>query len=302
MRAKLFLIPMTLLLAAWTHGKYSSLPCDPVICAEAYSVTRTMTTNYAGPLFQLYNGSTTLDIGQINGAVDLSTWSAFCSGQVVNCKYSKFYGQINGNHLVPAVFAAPYGPNCTGSPVYKCGAPFSIEVATGLPIISTGASQEYTLASDANATGVNGPGSDLSIVYNGRSVYLAGGMCCGPFGIGHPYNGADVKGTDFFISVAYGQWDTVGNQCQTVSTYCIGIDEESEGDWIDYGSSIINLVAIITYNQSANKVTANLNGTDVINKTPVATFSNTGNTIHQPAGGDQDADSPGAGPDRKSVV
>lgn len=312
---KLLPVFCALLFMALTRGVIVTLPvvtfnglCDLTTCAEGYSVSRSTKASYSGPLFQLYNGSSTLDIGQ-NGShgVDLSTWSAFCSGVASNCKYAKIYAQIHtggANDLIPSVFFGPFGPDCTGGGAFKCATPFSIDATTGLPIfISNGTAQTsspynigaqtglYTLVNDQNATGVNGPASSSSITYIGRSMVppasSPGGMCCGPFGIGHAYNSPDTLGTDFFISIAFGhgnfsQW----NQCISATNYCIGIDEESEGDWADYGSSIINLIATITYDQPSNKVTADLNGTQLINKTPTATFSNTGNTIHLGAGGD----------------
>jgi hypothetical protein len=51
---------------------------------------------------------------------------------------SKIYAQIHSgsNDLVPGVFNAPYGPNCsTGG--YTCAAKFIVETATGLPILTT---------------------------------------------------------------------------------------------------------------------------------------------------------------------
>lgn len=51
-------------------------PCDYLVggCAEAYSLTHSMTRNYTGKLFQLYNGTTKLDIGQAsNGSTDMTT-------------------------------------------------------------------------------------------------------------------------------------------------------------------------------------------------------------------------------------
>jgi hypothetical protein len=61
-----------------------SQPCDLVTCAEAYSVTRLMVTGYSGKLFQLYNGTSTLDIGiSTNGVTADMTTVNFYSGLIM---------------------------------------------------------------------------------------------------------------------------------------------------------------------------------------------------------------------------
>ncbi len=274
---------------AFSHGLAATPPCDIVTCAEAYSVTRAMTAGYSGALFQLYNGSTTLDIGQVNGKVDMTTWSTFCSGVASNCVYAKFYAQIQGhaNDLVPSVVSAPFGPDCSGGTIYKCAAPFTIEAATGLPAISTTTAQEYNIGgSDTAATGIPGGNASVTVLYNGKSVQT--GSCCGMFGISHKYNAADTQGTDFLIDLSWGTSSLT--VCGSASSFCLAIDEEGQPgppDQADYGTAVINLLAVVTFDQSANRVTGAVNNRTVFNNSPPANATLTpGNFIHLGGGGD----------------
>ena len=262
-------------------------PCDVVTCAETFSVARAMTIAYTGPLFQLYNGIATLDIGQANHKADMTTWSAFCSGVASNCVYAKIYAQINrtANDLVPSAASAPFGPDCSGGTIYKCAAPFAIEAATGLPIISTVAPEEYSIAGDASATGIRGGSGSTSVIYNGEAVNSE--FCCGMFGIAHKYNVGDVTGTDFLVVLAYGQ--TVNNNwanCATSTTYCAGLDEEGAGEGVDYGSSPISTILSVVFNSSTNTVTGALNGHSLFSHNPPGATINAGISIHFGGGGD----------------
>ena len=241
----------------------------------------------AGALFQLYNGTTTLDIGTVGGVVNMTTWSAFCGGVAATCKVAKIYAQIqgHGNDLIAATFNAPFGPNCSTGGTYQCAAPFTIEQTTGLPILTTVAPYEYALASDAAATGVNALGANESIIYNGRGITVA--YCCGSFGTTHLYSAADTPGTDFMLQLNYG---TAGGftevNCSTSATYCMGAEIETDGNVADYGSSIINVIAAVTYNSTSNRINGMLNGHSIVsNATPGATM-NSGQRIHLGGGGD----------------
>lgn len=270
------------------HSTNYTGPCDLVTCAEAYSVDRAMTVNYSGPLFQLWNGTTTKDVGQtILRAADLTGVSSFCGGTPGSCLYAKFYAQMQGSHndLIASTVAAPSGgPNCTAS-TYVCAAPFAIEAATGLPIINTGALQEYALTNDQNSIGITSTGSSsVSIVYNGISV-TTNNFCCGVFGITHQASVSNVKGTDFSIVLAFGNAGLAF--CQTSATYCIGIDEELAGDVFDYGSTSINLIGVVTYNISTNIVTGTVNTHSIFSLSPPdGNTLNSGIAVHFGGGGD----------------
>jgi hypothetical protein len=242
-------------------------------------------------LFQLYNGTSTLDIGQTpSHAVDMTTWSAFCGGIASHCVYGKFYGQINGNVLVPSTVAAPSGPNCSGGTNYICATPFVIEAATGLPIVQTTAPQEYYNGSlgadDTVAKGIDAHGSSISIAFNGINTQST--FCCGMFGVTHKYNAGDVTGTDFSIFLGYGP-DTGNDKgiCGTATTFCLGIDEESgAGNEGDYGSSIINLAAFVTFDSASKIVTGTVNGIEIFSTPIAAAIPNPGAFIHFGGGGD----------------
>src|SRR5438128_1765958 len=83
---------------------------EPSGSEEAYGVARAMTLKYTGPLFQIglaKDKTKLLDIGQTaDHKADMTTWSAFCSGNTSNCVVSKIYAQIHSgpNDLVPGVF------------------------------------------------------------------------------------------------------------------------------------------------------------------------------------------------------
>jgi hypothetical protein len=278
----------------WNHGAafvYAG-PCDLVTCAEAYSVTRAMKASYAGPLFQLFNGSTTLDIGQTaNHTADMTTWSAFCSGVQSNCKFGKIYGQINSNTLVPStVLAFNANPDCTGGTNYKCAAPFAIEAGTGLPILKTTTAQEYyngngTLGADDTAvTGITSGQNPLSIVYNGISLQV--NACCGSIGMTHKYSAADTIGTDFMVMLNYGTGSGFPEtDCSAGTKFCAGIEEETDGNTADYGSVAKNIIASVTFNGS-NVVTARQNGNALFSTSPGAPTLNPGVYLHFGGGGD----------------
>ena len=135
-------------------------------------MTRAMTLKYTGPLFQIglaKDKTKLLDIGQTSDhKADMTTWSAFCSASQSNCVVSKIYAQIHSgpNDLVPGVFNTPWKPDCSAGG-FTCAAKFTIESATGLPILTTDSPAEYTLSNDNFATGINGGGKAMGIVLAG---------------------------------------------------------------------------------------------------------------------------------------
>jgi hypothetical protein len=260
-------------------------PCNLVTCAEAYSVTRRMISSYSGALFQLHNGTTTLDIGQdANHKADMTTWAAFCpSGVAANCKITKIYAQIQGsaNNLSPSQLNGPFGPNCTASAT-ACAAPFVIEVATGLPRLDLVAPYEYTIGptTDDPATGITGGTSATTVLMNFKVIALE--RCCGQFGLAHIYNGVQTPGTDFMIDQSYGARD-----CSSSTTVCLGLDREgASGPHAnltavdgDNGFFAITFDGGFVYNLYYN------NGTPLDTHTS-GTAQNSGTRIHLGGGGD----------------
>lgn len=264
-------------------------PCDLLTCAEAHSVTRSLTVNYSGPLFQLYNGSSTLDIGQTAGhKVDLSTWSAFCGGVASNCVYGKIYAQIqtSQNDLAPSTVSPPFGPNCSTGGTYQCAASFSFEVATDLPVFSAAAPAEYTIGgTDVQGTGITGLGASVSVVYNGQAIKTS--FCCAAYGLSHKYNAGDVVGTNFIVYAAYGTTAVAPSGiCATSTTFCTGVGFEESGVPGDYGSSGINLITMANYNSATGVVTTMYNGHSLYSGIPAGVTFNTKQFIHLAGGGD----------------
>jgi hypothetical protein len=275
-------------------------PCDVLTggCAEAYGVARGMRASYAGPLFQLgrLSDKATLDVGQTSGHMaDMTTWSAFCGGVQSNCVVSKIYAQVQAggnNDLVPSVFAGATngpGPYC-GAGGFTCAAPFTIEEATGLPILTTVTPQEYTLSNDDFAVGINGGSTAMSIVYNGKAIATTT-YCCGVFGLTHKHDGGDTYGTDFMVALGYGFNDSSGSgvnvNCGTSSTYCAGAEEESLNDLADYGSSPLDNVLVLTeFDPIAKAVSSYVNGNRLFSHSPPKADINAGTAIHLGGGGD----------------
>ena len=271
-------------------------PCDvvPGGCAEAYSVTRAMVASYTGPLFQLGRTSdkTTLTVGQTSAhAADLSTWSAFCGGSQSSCVVAKIYAQVHGgsNDLTPGVWNTPWKPDCSAGG-YTCAAKFTIESATGLPILTTVSPQEYALAGDNYATGINGGKQAMGIMYNGKpvanSVY-----CCGVIGLTHKYNATDTHGTDFMLALAYGWRDSGGCciavNCGSSTSYCVGAEEEEDNDLADYGTSpVANALVVTQFDPTSNAVSTFLNGTQKFSHSPPKAALNAGTAVHLGGGGD----------------
>ena len=272
-------------------------PCDVVAsgCAEAFGMARAMTSKYTGALFQIglaKDKSKTLDIGQTGDhKADLSKWSDFCGGNTSNCVVSKVYAQIHTgpNDLVPGVFKTPWNPDCSAGG-FTCAGKFTIESATGLPMLTTDSPQEYSLSGDNYATGINGGSKAIGIMYNGKPVANQV-YCCGVIGITHKYNANDTAGTDFMLAMAYG-WKDSGGCCIAVNcgknnTYCVGAEEEENNDLYDYGTSALdNAVVVTQFDPGSNSVITHLNGSKVMMKSPPKAKINAGTAVHLGGGGD----------------
>jgi hypothetical protein len=256
-----------------------------------------MTASYTGPLFQLGKASdskaATLDVGQTaDHKADMTTWSAYCGGKESNCVLSKIYAQIHkgSNDLLPAVWKTPWNPDCSAGG-YTCAAKFTIEAATGLPIVTTVSPQEYALSNDNASTGVNGGSKAMGIMYNGKPVPNQV-YCCGVIGLTHRYDEQDITGTDFMLALAYGWKDSGGcciaTNCGASNKYCVGAEEEENNDMYDYGSSPVENAMVVTqYDPTSNAVIVYLNGTLGLTKSPPkAGKLNAGTRIHLGGGGD----------------
>jgi hypothetical protein len=273
-------------------------PCDVLAsgCAEAYGLARAMTLKYTGPLFQIglaKDKTKVLDIGQTSDhKADMTTWSAFCSGNTANCVVSKIYAEIHSgaNDLVPGVFKTPWNPDCSAGG-FTCAGKFTIESATGLPMVTTDSPAEYSLSGDNFATCINGGSKAIGIMYNGKPVANQV-YCCGVIGITHKYNATDTTGTDFMLALAYGWKDSNGcciaTNCGASNKYCVGAEEEENNDLYDYGTSPLDNAMVVTqFDPTPNAVITYLNGTKVLTHSPPkAGKINAGTAVHLGGGGD----------------
>ena len=183
-------------------------------------------------------------------------------------------------------------PDCSAGG-YTCAAKFTIEAATGLPILTTVAPQEYAIRSGTTenfATGVNGGSKAMGIMYNGKPV---GNQvyCCGVFGLTHKYDANDTYGTNFMVALAYG-WRDSGGCCIAVNCggsnkYCVGAEEEENDDLYDYGTSPVENAMVVTqFDPTPNAVITYLNGIQVMSHSPPKAKLNAGTAIHLGGGGD----------------
>jgi non-reducing end alpha-L-arabinofuranosidase len=82
------------------------LPCEVLgnaghECVSAHSTVRVIVKGYTSPLYQVNNGTGTLDIGNVDGYADAAAQDQFCSSG--GCTISIIYDQSGrGNHLTPA--------------------------------------------------------------------------------------------------------------------------------------------------------------------------------------------------------
>ena len=301
--------------AGWpASGRYQAYqgPCDIVTCAEAYSMTRAMRKNYSGPLFQLYNGSSTLDIGQVNHVVDMSTWSAFCSGVQSNCRVSKIYAQIQtapNNILIPSTLATGNNGVCTGGGNFYCACRFTIEAATGLPIMTTvsatgvnGTTPVVPPCMYYNGNGVMGAGdtlptgitagtSAMSVVFAGKPVTTP--MCCGTFGLAHLANGPLVAGSDFMIDYQFGIYNNSYGCINNYNAYCFGLDLEQTGactgpgNGAQTGNDFQNFIASTSYDPSGGtRVTSYVDGILISDTSPSQCTMNVPGYLRVGGGGD----------------
>ena len=182
-----------------------------------------------------------------------------------NCVVSKIYAQIHTgpNDLVPGVFKTPWNPDCSAGG-FTCAGKFTIESATGLPMLTTDSPQEYSLSGDNFATGINGGTKAMGIMYNGKPIANQV-YCCGVIGITHKYNATDTAGTDFMLALAYGWKDSGGCciaiNCGASNKYCVGAEEEENNDLYDYGTSPLENAFVVTqFDPTPNAVITYLNG------------------------------------------
>lgn len=283
--------------------------------AEGYSVTGALTRNYSGNLFQLSTGGSTLNVGQtashianLSGIVTLcGTGSSTTINGVpvttyVNCKYSIIYSQASGGtNLQPSTVNASTGPggasapNCVAGGL-TCAAVFSVETATGLPILQVpqGDNAEYILSgTDVQSANTDSTAGPYSVWMNAYSdIAGTGTFCCGTFGRSHLWSAADTAGTDYILGLWAGQ-KTGGAVCGSSPTLlaasrCFSTDcEGGNCGGADIGTSPVNQSVFGAYTGSGgtNLTSGNWNGLQMYSVTPSPSVAVPG-YIHLGGGGD----------------
>lgn len=251
-------------------------PCDVSLsapCAEGYDVARAVTSTYSGPLFQVYNGTTTTDIGQTaQHTANLSTLFTACANSST-CVISKVYAQIGGsaNDLRPYLTSDGGNGSITCTGTYSCAPPVTIDPTNGLPAIAT----PFPTALYNSTTGETWGGANPTSVFAYTNL-AAQSACCGFFGIAHASASADTAGTDFLPGLTYGSGHTYSN-CSTSTAVCAMLDIELYmNDGADVTFSLSNASYMTTTAGGAGTITTYWN-----NATPIyAAVPKSGTTLN----------------------
>lgn len=240
-------------------------PCDLVAggCSAAYSFSRSMRAAYTGNLFKLTRASdsTSLDIGQSTGSVvDQAAIDTFCKNTM--CRYSKVYDHSgNGNDITPGSTVVP---------------PYSVDAAYNLPRyyyasgVNGGAGfyyywQQPSGLSNHTPTGLPvGTGSKSAFEYSDPSLYSA---CCGHFGLGYyPVSGdggASEKGELFGTTFYEPSLPTVNHYFGVEIEYDSAIPAANTWNGV-YGSDFANIQGTVIFDSGTNKISAYVNGAQVL--------------------------------------
>jgi hypothetical protein len=290
--------------AGWADGsrRYQGI-CDMITggCAEGWDMTRAVTANYNGPLFQIALFSRphrTMNVGQTSRhTVDMTAVLSFCGGSYSNCAISKMYAQIRGhsNDAVPNFLngsAANAPPNCgnrNGNGPLSCACPLTVDAKSGVPINplnTAGIECQYTLVNDQPGAGIiGGTSSDISNVLIGQSASHQT-QSCSMFGSMHCHNCNDTQGQDFGLSISYGFGPYVS--CSTSNGYCLFADLESNGKPTSnsISSSQFYAVGMMSWAHSTNILSGVTNGHQAWTPQAPQATQDTGTSIHIGGGGD----------------
>jgi len=161
-------------------------------CGAAYSTIRSLSKSYTGPLYQVRNGSNSMntgsggmlkDIGQTaDGFADTATQDTFCSGTI--CTFSILYDQSgNGNNLKAAPAGLTNGGTYAGMPDWESTATKGPLMVGGHKVYSLymGAREGYRTPLNVTAKGVplNNTAQGIYELADGTHY---GTMCCWDFG------------------------------------------------------------------------------------------------------------------------
>jgi len=178
-------------------GTRTDGPCDiyaaaNMPCGAAYSMVRALSSKYNGPLYQVRNGSSSMntgsggmtkDIGMTSdGYADSATQDTFCAGST--CTVSKIYDQSgNGNDLIRGT-AGPSGNGArSGADDYESTANKLSITAGGHKVYALYMAQYEGYRTPLNVTGKGIPiGNKDQGIYELVDGTHFGTQCCWDFG------------------------------------------------------------------------------------------------------------------------
>jgi hypothetical protein len=257
-------------------------PCDmvPGMCSAAYSMTRAMTQNWNGPLFQVSRDSdgTATDVQQ--NATGTANWAplvgqeGFCTthgtGPEVHCYVTRLYDQSgNGNDLSTYKGGGhkTWGIDCSDAhlPLFTCAPPFTISAKYGLPVLFTPFSTGLVSCADSQSGCTrNVPAGNVP-----KAVFVfqddrQASACCGSNGIEEPTSLGTPWYSMFAPIMAFGIGSTfTGNdpyKCSDPTEYCAGADmEQTATQGFSFGTAAQD-VMIEARNDGVGDVAAEVNG------------------------------------------
>ena len=193
-------------------------PCDiyaaaNMPCGAAYSMVRTLSSKYSGPLYQVRSGSsttntgtggTTKDIGMLSdGYADSAAQDTFCTGTI--CTVSKLYDQSgNGNDLQRGS-AGPSGNGTrSGYDDYESSATKLSITAGGHKVYALYMAQYEGYRTALNVTGKGLPtGNKDQGIYELADGTHFGKTCCWDFGSASPDPNKYVTTNTLFFGTGY---------------------------------------------------------------------------------------------------
>jgi hypothetical protein len=198
-------------------------PCDiyasaSVPCGAAYSMVRSLSSKYSGPLFQVRSGSsstnrgtggTTKDIGMTSdGFADTSAVDAFCTG--TTCTVSKLYDQSgNGNDMIRASKGPTGNGTHSGDDCYESTATKASVTAGGhkVYVLYMAQYEGYRTALGVTGKGI-ATGNKAQGIYELADGTHYGTQCCWDFGSVSPDPSKYVTMNTLFFGTGF--WGSGG--------------------------------------------------------------------------------------------
>jgi len=178
-------------------GTRTQGPCDiyaaaNMPCGAAYSMVRALSSKYTGPLYQVRNGSSSMNTGSggmtkdigmtAAGFADTATQDTFCAGST--CTFSLLYDQSgNGNHLKVAPKGLSNGGDHADEDDFESSATKGMLMVGGHKVYSLYTKPSQAYWRDGSATGMPLGASPQGIYIVTSGKHFNGG-CCYDYGNG----------------------------------------------------------------------------------------------------------------------